>query len=47
MIKQAVIDKALTKVREDILLARAIEGRKMAGTAEEFRANYIDQSLDA
>lgn len=47
MIKQAVIERALTKVREDILLARAIEVRKMAGTAAEFRANCIDQSLVA
>lgn len=47
MIKQAVIERALTKVREDILLARAVEARKMAGTAEEFRANCIDQSIVA
>ena len=45
MIKQAVIQKALTKVREDVLLARAIEVRKMAANAEEFRANCIDPSL--
>ena len=47
MIKQAVIERALTKVREDLLLAKAIENRKGAGSAEEFRAKYIDQSLIA
>ena len=45
MIKQSVIQKALTKVREDAQITRAIEVRKMAASAQEFRGNYIDQSL--
>ena len=44
MIKQAVIQKALTKVREDPQIQRAIEIRKMAPSAAEFRASSIDPS---
>jgi hypothetical protein len=42
MIKQAVIQKAIAKVREDHQIIRAIEIRKMASSPAEFRANYID-----
>lgn len=47
MIKKAVIQRALTKVREDAQIARAIEIRKMAQSHAEFRANFIDESLTA
>ncbi len=45
MIKKAVIQRALTKVREDAQITRAIEIRKRAVNQAEFRKAYIDESL--
>lgn len=50
MIKKAVIQRALTKVREDPLITRAVEIRKRAATPAEFRktaAPYLDENLIA
>lgn len=47
MIKKAVIQRALTKVREDPQITRAIEIRKRAGSQAEFKKVYIDESLIA
>jgi len=45
MIKKAVIQRALTKVREDPQITRAIEIRKSAGGQAEFKKAYMDESL--
>lgn len=47
MIKKAVIQRAITKVREDAQITRAIEIRKRAVNQAEFRKAYIDESLIA
>ena len=46
LIKKAVIEKALNKVKEDPLIARAIETRRSARTPEEFkRMACIDETM--
>lgn len=41
MIKKAVIDKALTKVREDLAIMRAVDQRRAARSPQEFKATII------
>ena len=41
LIKKAVIEKALTKVREDISIMRAIEARQAARSPQEFKNNAL------
>lgn len=41
MIKKAVIVKALTKVREDTTIMRAIEARRAARSPQDFKSSIV------